>query len=89
MTPESALRAAAASIAIKDSDNQRYQKFVPKIKKRDGRVIALEFGRIANAIYKAMVAAQEGSEEEAIMVAHKASPTPVVSTTFLTLIIFC
>ncbi|MFM2414742.1 MAG: hypothetical protein RI911_435, partial [Candidatus Parcubacteria bacterium] len=71
MTPESALRAAAASIAIKDSDNQRYQKFVPKIKKRDGRIVPLQFGVIANAIYKAMVAAQEGSEEEAIMVAHK------------------
>jgi ribonucleoside-diphosphate reductase alpha chain len=71
MTPESALRAAAASIAIKESDNARYQKFVPKLKKRDGRVIVFEFGRIANAIYKAMVAAQEGSEEEAIMVAHK------------------
>ncbi|MFZ2707351.1 MAG: ATP cone domain-containing protein, partial [Minisyncoccia bacterium] len=71
MTPESALRAAASSLTVKDSENARYQKFVPKIRKRDGRVVPLEFGRVANAIFKAMVASQEGSDEEAIMVAHK------------------
>jgi ribonucleoside-triphosphate reductase len=70
MTPQSATFASVNSIASK-SESVRYQKFIHQIKKRDGRVVPFDFGRIVNAIHKAMLAANEGSEEEALMVAHK------------------
>ena len=48
-----------------------YQKLVPKIRKRDGSFVPFDFIKIAGAIAKAMIAANEGSPEEAEMVAHK------------------
>ena len=48
-----------------------YKKFVPKIEKRDGRVVSFDFDKIAQVIYKAMVASNEGSKAEAVMVAHR------------------
>ncbi len=50
---------------------KKYQKFVPKIRKRDGSLVPFEFDKIARAIHKAMIASKEGSEEEAVLVAHK------------------
>ncbi len=48
-----------------------YTKFVPKIQKRDGSVAPFDFNKIVKAIYKGMLTTGEGSEEEALMVAHK------------------
>lgn len=48
-----------------------YKKFIPKIQKRDGRVVSFDFDKIVRAIHKAMLATNEGSQEEAVMVAHR------------------
>lgn len=48
-----------------------YKKYIPKIQKRTGKIVALEFDKIAGAIEKAMSATGEGSREEAVLVAHK------------------
>lgn len=50
---------------------KEYTKFVPKIQKRDGSIVAFDFQKIANAVHKAMIASNEGSREEAELVAHK------------------
>jgi ribonucleoside-diphosphate reductase alpha chain len=44
---------------------------VKRIIKRSGEVVAFDFERIVSAIYKAMIAVGEGSEEEASLVANK------------------
>lgn len=48
-----------------------YTKFVPKIQKRDGSIVPFDFNKIVQAIYKAMLTMEAGSEEEAAMVGHK------------------
>lgn len=48
-----------------------YKKYLPNIQKRDGRIVPFEFDKIADAIYKAMAASNEGSNDEAVVVAHK------------------
>src|SRR5882762_2509120 len=48
-----------------------YKKYLPNIQKRDGRILPFDFDKIINAIYKAMLASNEGSEDEAVVVAHK------------------
>jgi ribonucleoside-diphosphate reductase alpha chain len=48
-----------------------YQKYLPNIQKRDGRIVPFEFDKIAEVIHKAMIASNEGSVEEAEIVAHK------------------
>jgi len=48
-----------------------YTKFVPKIQKRDGTIVAFQFEKIVRAIHKGMITMGEGSEEEARMVGHK------------------
>ena len=50
---------------IKTSD------FVKSVRKRDGSVVPFDLDRIANAIYKAMLASEEGGDIEASMVANK------------------
>ncbi|MAF59339.1 ribonucleoside-triphosphate reductase [bacterium] len=52
-------------------DPSEYRAFVPQIQKRDGRIVKFEFPKIAEAIEKAMSATNEGSKEEAAMVAHR------------------
>ena len=44
---------------------------VKKVQKRDGSVVPFDLKRITSAIYKAMIASKEGSEEEAELVAGK------------------
>ncbi len=44
---------------------------IKKIKKRDGTFASFDLEKIANAIYKAMITTQEGSDLEASMVANK------------------
>ncbi len=48
-----------------------YQKYLPQIQKRDGRVVPFEFPKVAEAIHKAMIVSSEGSADEAQVVAHK------------------
>ncbi len=48
-----------------------YKKYLPNIQKRDGRIVPFEFHNVVNAIHKAMLASNEGSEDEAVVVAHK------------------
>jgi len=45
--------------------------FIKQVQKRDGTLAPFNLDKIANAIYKAMVAADEGSDFEASMVANK------------------
>lgn len=48
-----------------------YAKYLPRTQKRDGRVVTFEFDKIVNAILRALNETNEGSEEEAVVVAHK------------------
>ncbi|HWP61418.1 MAG TPA: ATP cone domain-containing protein, partial [Candidatus Paceibacterota bacterium] len=48
-----------------------YQKYLPQIQKRDGRVVPFDFPKIVEAIHKAMLASSEGSADEAAVVGHK------------------
>ena len=47
------------------------EAFIKKVQKRDGSLGVFDLSRIANAIYKAMLSAEEGSDVEASMVANK------------------
>ena len=51
--------------------NKKNTDFVKKIQKRDGSIIAFDIEKIVNAVYKAMIASEEGSEKDARFVAHK------------------
>ncbi|MDO8573010.1 MAG: ATP cone domain-containing protein [bacterium] len=44
---------------------------IKKIQKRDGGIVPFELERVANAVYKAMVAAEEGTEKDAEYIARK------------------
>jgi ribonucleoside-diphosphate reductase alpha chain len=48
-----------------------YTSFVPKIQKRDGSIVPFDFKKIVRAISLAMEQANEGSRDEAEMVAHR------------------
>jgi ribonucleoside-diphosphate reductase alpha chain len=64
--------AAKAAPRIQTGSAQRvYQKYLPQIQKRDGRVVTFEFPKVVEAIHKAMLASSEGSADEAEVVAHK------------------
>jgi len=55
----------------KETGENKYTKFISKIRKRDGKAVPFEFGKISIAVKKAMAATGEGSTEEAELVAHK------------------
>jgi len=55
------------------STQRLYQKYLPQIQKRDGRIVAFEFPKIVSAIHKSMLASGEGSQDEAEVIAHKVS----------------
>ncbi len=44
---------------------------IKKVEKRDGTIVPFNIDKVANAIYKAMIASGEGSDLEASMVANK------------------
>lgn len=57
---------------VKDSkSNSKQTSLIANVQKRDGSVAPFDLGRITNAINKAMISAEEGSEEEAGLVANK------------------
>ncbi len=49
----------------------RYRESVPQIEKRDGRLVPFDFDKIVSAIWKAMSSAEEGSQDDAALVAHQ------------------
>ena len=52
-------------------DTRRYREMIPQIEKRDGRLTQFDFDKIAIAIWKAMSAGGEGSQDDANLVAHQ------------------
>ncbi|MHB8914173.1 MAG: ATP cone domain-containing protein [Minisyncoccota bacterium] len=69
------LKTAAVAVpaeAVKVSkETIRYREMIPQIEKRDGRLVPFDFDKIVEAIWKAMMAAGEGSHEDAVLVAHQ------------------
>ena len=45
--------------------------FIKNVQKRNGSIVPFEFSRVVNAIHKAMISVEEGSEEEARLAANK------------------
>lgn len=75
-TSKTAVRAAAAktasAVVVEESkETKRYREVIPQIEKRDGRIVPFSFEKIVSAIHKAMNAEGEGSQEEAVLVAHQ------------------
>ena len=63
---------ARASTRVENNAAGRlYKKYLPNIQKRSGAIVPFEFGKIITAIEKSMKASNEGSPEEAVVVAHK------------------
>ena len=61
-----------ANVRPNISSAQRvYQKYLPQIQKRDGRIVEFGFPKIVEAIHKSMLASAEGSADEAQVIAHK------------------
>ncbi len=58
-------------VKIESKETKRYRENIPQIEKRDGRLVAFEFEKIVNVIHKAMQAGNEGSYEDATLVAHQ------------------
>ncbi|MDR3547630.1 MAG: ATP cone domain-containing protein [Candidatus Pacebacteria bacterium] len=56
---------------IESKETRRYRELIAQIEKRDGRIAPFSFEKIVSAIHKAMVAAEEGSYEDAVLVAHQ------------------
>lgn len=52
-------------------ETNRYREMIPQIEKRDGRLVQFDFDKIVAAIWKAMVATEEGDQEDATLVAHQ------------------
>jgi ribonucleoside-diphosphate reductase alpha chain len=71
-SPTGARAAKAVSKVVAESSLiKTYRKFLPKIQKRDGRIVSFEFEKVVTAINKAFVQTGEGDREAAIMVAHR------------------
>ncbi len=65
-------RTKAESASSGDTAAMRvYKKYLPQIQKRDGRIVPFDFLKVITAIEKAMKASNEGSNDEAVVVAHK------------------
>lgn len=52
-------------------ETMRYRAMITQIEKRDGRLMPFDFDKISSAIWKAMAAAEEGSQDDATLVAHQ------------------
>ncbi len=62
---------AKVEAPVISKETRKYREVVPQIEKRDGRLVSFDFDKIANAIWKGMSAAEEGSQEDANLVAHQ------------------
>ncbi len=56
---------------VVSKETLHYRELVPQVEKRDGRLVAFDFDKIATAVRKAMGEAEEGGQEDAILVAHQ------------------
>src|ERR1700757_4494004 len=63
--------ATAVEKKIESKETKRYRELIAQIEKRDGRIAPFSFEKIVSAIHKAMLAANEGGEEDAALVAHQ------------------
>src|SRR3989344_2731790 len=55
------------SLTVTESrEMKRYREIIPQMEKRDGRIVSFDFEKIVSAIHKAMLAAEEGSYEDAV-----------------------
>lgn len=63
----------SAIIVQESKETKRYRELIPQIEKRDGRIVAFSFEKIVGVIHKAMIAGNEGDEEDATLVAHQVS----------------
>ncbi len=70
-TTTSRKTASVIKVPSETAASRVYKKFLPNIQKRDGRIVPFEFDKVVAAIRKAMTASNEGSEDEAVVVAHK------------------
>ena len=52
-------------------ETKHYRDIIAQIEKRDGRIAPFSFEKIVSAIQKAMIAAGEGTHEDASLVAHQ------------------
>ncbi|MHB0865945.1 MAG: ATP cone domain-containing protein [Minisyncoccota bacterium] len=66
-----ARRAPEAAEPVVSKETLRYREMIPQVEKRDGRLVPFDFDKIAHAVWKAMSAAEEGSQEDATLVAHQ------------------
>jgi ribonucleoside-triphosphate reductase len=75
MTTRTVARASRGKVqagAVHDSAAIRvYKKYLPQIQKRSGAIVPFDFPKVVSAIGKAMIASNEGSDDEATVVAHK------------------
>ncbi len=64
-------RASTAVAAPISKETRRYREMIPQVEKRDGRLVQFDFEKIVNAVWKAMMEAGEGSQDDATLVAHQ------------------
>ncbi|MFA5996702.1 MAG: ATP cone domain-containing protein [Candidatus Paceibacterota bacterium] len=69
-------KTSAPSVAVAveqpiSKETRRYREMIPQIEKRDGRLVQFDFDKIVTAVWKAMMAAEEGSQEDAVLIAHQ------------------
>lgn len=57
--------------AVLSKETRRYREMIPQVEKRDGRLVPFDFDKIVAAVWKAMTAAEEGSQDDAALVAHQ------------------
>src|ERR1700728_4097915 len=63
--------APAVEKKVESKETKRYRDTIAQIEKRDGRIAPFSFEKIVSAIHKSMIAANEGSEDDAALVAHQ------------------
>ncbi len=71
MTKKTSAKAVASKKPSNKKDGNKYNKFIKKVKKRNGNLVPFDFDKMVLATHKAMQATGEGSLEEATMVAHQ------------------
>ncbi len=67
------VKTAVAPVPAVSKGTAKYREMIPQIEKRDGRLVPFDFDKIVNAVWKAMMAAGEGGQDDATLVAHQVS----------------
>ncbi len=68
---QKASAAPAPSAPPVSKETLKYRAIIPQIEKRDGRLLPFDFDKIVSAIEKALIASDEGSLDDAKIVAHQ------------------